>query len=391
MCSQCLLSFSPKLLNLVCDAEFLPSQYTSLIEIQFGTPKLLIDGYPQLSFGSLMSAAGIFTKALNLQHYAFQDIPLNQLPSEEDDQLDASFSALPPEMQVSGSAGHSLAPTRATSLASSPKTHFSKSLSMTSVTSMAEIAPSNELLSHLDPQMCVSALELVLTFLASQSLLALKDTHLSQRDKQLIRRELSTELLMFHDFVKKRICRDGRQSCHRKKYGAFEIRNSSGENDGDDGNDDADQNVTPVPIVKSTDHVRSLRVNLAKKLHERQQHQAPFETSVSFSPIPKPKLGPAQGTDEFSAPSGSTPRRGILRHEGSTSMKRQVTFDEGSANESNTSGGKKMCQEDDDDDDPIFYEPEEPIYTGLSIVKMVEEDYLHFLSNIFTVICHTEN
>lgn len=149
--------------------------------------------------------------------------------------------------------------------------------------------------------------------------------------------------------------------------------------------DDDDNDLTPPPMVKSSDHARSLRVNLAKKLHER---KAPFETSVAFSPIPKPK-GKTETMDSTpqAAPTGSTPRRGILKVAASTSMKRQVTFDEDSATGMSL-GDKKLCS---DDDESIFYEPEEPTYTGLSYVKMVEEDYLHFLSNLFSVICQSEN
>lgn len=84
VCARCLLAFSPQLLNLVCDPEFLPSQWFSLIEIQFGAPKLPSDADPQLSFGTVMSAATVFTKSLNLQHYTFQEMPINQLPNEND-------------------------------------------------------------------------------------------------------------------------------------------------------------------------------------------------------------------------------------------------------------------------------------------------------------------
>lgn len=66
LCAKCLLCFSPPLLSLLCDVEFIPSQWCPLIEIQFGAPKLSNDNYSQLSFGSLLQAVCIFTKVLNL-------------------------------------------------------------------------------------------------------------------------------------------------------------------------------------------------------------------------------------------------------------------------------------------------------------------------------------
>lgn len=67
ICAKCLLVFSPKLLTLLVEPEFVPSQWQPLVEIQFGAPKLnTIGALPQLTFGTILSAASIFTKALNL-------------------------------------------------------------------------------------------------------------------------------------------------------------------------------------------------------------------------------------------------------------------------------------------------------------------------------------
>jgi hypothetical protein len=71
--------------------------------------------------------------------------------------------------------------------------------------------------------------------------------------------------------------------------------------------------------------------------------------------------------------------KSILKPHSSTALKRHVVFEEDSQY-------KKVCNE----DEPVFFKPEEPIFTGLSFVKIVEEDYFHFLSNLFATICHTE-
>lgn len=272
-------------------------------------------------------------------------------------------------------------------MAGSPRTHFSKSLSMTSVTSFSGpsgIAPSNELLSHLDTKGCVTALELILTLLASQSLLALKSVHLSGREKQMIRRELSTELLQFHDFVKKKI---SRESWKRKKYGQTMIK-SRPETEEDLEDEipkemDTTLDKTPVPIVKSSDHAKSLRVNLVKKLHQKHITDTLFDTSVPISPISKLKsgVGTVGGTKDQ-----STPLKSILKPTTSTSQKRHVMFEQ--ETDQTEDSNKKLCQ---DEDEPVYFEPEtEPPYTGLSYVKMVEEDYFHFLSNLFLNVAQHE-
>ena len=66
LCSKCLLQFSPNLLNLLCDMEFQQNKWIPFIEIQFGAPKMIADAYPQLSFGTVLSAVGLITKSLNL-------------------------------------------------------------------------------------------------------------------------------------------------------------------------------------------------------------------------------------------------------------------------------------------------------------------------------------
>lgn len=64
---KCLLVFSPKLLNLLNDAEFTPGQWQPLVEIEFTAPKLNIGPhYSQLTFGTLLRAASFFAKTLQV-------------------------------------------------------------------------------------------------------------------------------------------------------------------------------------------------------------------------------------------------------------------------------------------------------------------------------------
>lgn len=366
---------SPKILSLICDNEFLPCQWFPLIEIQFGAPKISSD--PQLSFGTVMSAACIFTKALNLvsddyflyrkhnvyipffqQQFTFSETPLNKLPHDdmEKDNIDSiSHSTLAKQPSIMNT--------------TSPRTPFSKSLSMSSVTSFASttvpLAPPNELLSHLDSKLCLTGLEYVMTLLASQSLLALKDFNISVRNKQLIRRELSTELLIFHDFVKKRILKDGKSNLHRKKYGMSPIINpkkkhDEGSEDDDDDNSSEDSGSKSSKVArKSSLPKHSMRVSVVRKNHLRSASSATSLESSIFSPISRP--GPS--TPQAARSSGSNVR-GIL---------------------------KPTTSEINEVDEPRFYEPEDaPELTGLSHVRIVEEDYLHLLSNLFLIISQNE-
>uniref|UniRef100_A0A182J1L8 Nucleoporin NUP188 n=1 Tax=Anopheles atroparvus TaxID=41427 RepID=A0A182J1L8_ANOAO len=378
LCTKCLLLVSPPLLTLLCSVEFIPSQWMPLIDIQFGAPKISTDNYSQLSFGSLLQAVGIFTKVLNLQHYVFTETPLNELPASENagDEQDITDH------------GSSLRSPSSPAGVRGKRVQFSKTLSMTSVssyTSTNAITLSNELLSHLDSKLCICGLEVVLTLLASQSLLALKDANLSQREKQLIKRELSTELLIFHDFVKKRILKDAKSILARKKHGAVPIYNDADDpSDGDDGRSDATSASGGAKgqqgkRASSAAH-HSMRINVVRKLHlQHQQHQHPSEQGSR-------SRSSTSGQESPAAREPSTPvLRGILKPSPSTSIKR-VMFDEGTLDET----GKSMALIE-PEDEPVFFEPEEPRFTGLSYVQLVEEDYLHLLSNVLFIIGQSEN
>ena len=350
LCSKCLLQFSPKLLNLLCDSEFHQNKWIPFIEVQFGAPKINVDSFQQLSFGTVLSAIALFVKVLNIQHHSFKQIPMNQLPSE--DGADGSETVT---MASFSESAHSRALGASSPL--SPRRPFSKSLSTNSITSSI-VQASNELLSHLDVKTCISALEFVLTLLASQSLLAIKNKAHSSRDKQLIRRELSNELFCFHDFVKKKILKDTSKSVFfRPKLGIFLIVNQV----------DDDENSSRLANQRRS---QDLRVNVVRKLYLQQKPTSPFEIPSSFSPI--------QPRDQ---PMDTTPLRSTTGPASSTVVKR-VGFDLTSTAE------KVTIQE---DEEPFAVNRGDPTFTGLSNVKIVEEDYLHAMSNLFMFICQNEN
>ncbi|XP_053685205.1 nucleoporin Nup188 [Sabethes cyaneus] len=379
LCAKCLLKFSPSLLTLLCEVNFFPGHYYPLIEIQFGVPKMNSENFSQLSFGTVLRAVCIFTKVLNVQHYSFQETPLNDLPDPKPSDMDSvdtgsslSNSAL---VRLNKSAlAAADGSTRQT------RTPFSKSLSMTSVSSFTStnaIALSNELLTHLDSKLCISGLEFILTLLASQSLLALKDTNLSQREKQLIKRELSTELLIFHDFVKKRILKDTKEILVRKKFGSVPIYNTNQDDDDNQTSDSHIQVSTAIQPMQPKKPDRNLRVNVVRKQHLQQA--ASTSTPVS--------QGAVSRSDLNVKPLSSTPvPRGILKPSPPTSSIKRVMFDD-----DHFARGKKTFAYSSLDDEPIFFEPEETKYTGLSHVRIVEEDYLHFLSNLLLIISQSES
>lgn len=361
MCSKCLLQFSPKLLNLLCDVEFQLNRWIPFIEVQFGAPKMNADAFQQLSFGTVLSAIAFFVKALNLQHHAFKQVPLNQLPSEDDPNGQGTVS-----MATFSETAHQRA--LASSSPVSPRHPFSKSLSANSITSSI-VQASNELLSHLDSKVCLVALEFMLTLLASQSLLALKNQNLSSREKQLIRRELSNELYIYHDFVKKKVIKDaGKSVLYRQKLGIYPIVNKTEDFEEDDSQ--------PGPSRSTGQRTsRDLRVNVVRKLH--QQKVSSIDIPSTFSPIPQ-----AQPREHL--PIDATPQRTASDPTSSTLIRpKRVGFSLGSTS------SKISLQE--EDEEPYVVNRADPSFTGLSYVKMIEEDYFHLLSNLFMFICQTEN
>lgn len=258
----------------------------------------------------------------------------------------------------------------------SKQRNYTTSISALSTASVSA-ATTNEYLINLDAEQCFLALELILTLLASQSLLALKDINLSQREKQLIKRELSTELSIFHDFVKKRVLPEVARDdpLRRKKHGIrpMEI------------NQEFDESGRPQSANssgfgrKSISNSDRMRINVTRKLHLKSAispststspgltGRSPFNMTHQYSPIPTGSSGLITRQENFDLPS-STPAPG----------------------RTTTPMDDSDIDEDQNDGVQMFFEPEDPSYCELSFVQLIEEDYLHFLSNLFGFICHTD-
>lgn len=206
----------------------------------------------------------------------------------------------------------------------SDRTTFNKSMSLTSS------ALPSEILSNLDEKICFTALEYVMTLLASQSLLALKDINLSNRNKQLIKRELSTELHIFHDWVKKTLRTDlNKSSLHRKKYGVKMLPAGCDSEERVAGNAQRNSDLFLI---------RNQHLNIGKT-----------------------------GFVAESTPIGLKPKTTLMPISNTTTTTISPIVDVVTTST-----------------------VEKNVFNGLSIVKIVEEDYVHFLSNIFTLICQSE-
>lgn len=67
ICCNSLLAFSPKLIDQLTAIDFDATKWQPLIEIQFTAPKLNVTTpFPQLTFGTVLNAAVVFTKAMNI-------------------------------------------------------------------------------------------------------------------------------------------------------------------------------------------------------------------------------------------------------------------------------------------------------------------------------------
>lgn len=269
---------------------------------------------------------------------------------------------------------------------------------MTSSTSnVTTTAPSNEILTNLDERLCISGLEFMLTLLGTQSLLALKDPHMSTREKQLIKRELGTELAVYHDFIRRRLQNESKGPLYRRKRGIALLRSPNS-----DQNDDDDDNAPQQPVSQRTSSSRqqqSMRVNVIRKLHAQHSNQ---QTS-STTPTPQPQHGLKRPPIDIS-PIGSTlstPHK-VSTLPTSTPFdsgirvilnphSKRVTFSEDSnkGKAADTDRSNSSIQLDESNDDDTASGGNE-FYTGLSNVQLVESDYLHFMSNLFAFVCQNE-
>lgn len=350
-CIKALLTFSPPLMELICGSNFIPSQWHALIDIQFGAPKFN-DSVQQLSFGTLLSAVGTFTKTLGLVRtdetiremrqrmivvylphfqiqFTFHDSPLNFTPADSS-VAEATPSACPPSVNTMTN-----------------RSKYNKSVSVSSSGfGNQPLANCNEILSSLDGKLCMAALEYILTLLLSQSYLAIRDVHLSAREKQLIKRELSAELGILNEFLKKKLSLENIGTLQRKKYGSSTMHNDLGDvllkTDRSSSSQQQQQQSSQRRLSQPRD---SMRVNVVRRLHLQQK--------VLPSVL------------------GSTPRR-----EGQS----QANFENITPIKRTGEGGGASYTDEGGDIE----------YVGLSTVNIVEADYLHLLSNMFAVVCHSD-
>lgn len=241
--------------------------------------------------------------------------------------------------------------------------------SLTAQISTSTTIATNEYLLHLDVDLCHIALEFILTLLASQSLLALKDLHLSQREKQLIKRELCTELFGFHEFVRKRILNDATRDDirHRKKYGLIPMESIQ-------------LSYTPKHDEQRKSSTDSMRVHVTRKLH--------------LSTQPSPSTSGISGRSPITTSTPVVQLKSCLKTSPKHGQKRfSDSFEDRLDNESciaKKGFSDETFDYDVDYDAQLFYDPEDPTFCETSFVRLVEEDYLHFLSNLFSYIYQSE-
>ncbi|XP_034111624.1 nucleoporin Nup188 [Drosophila albomicans] len=363
-CVKALLKFSPDLLYLLCSSIYEPHKWRPLLDVKFGAPKLS-ESNVTLTFGMVLNMVSIYVKALNMQNHGFNEVPLNMLPVVEDGDVTTNVSS-----------NNSL-----TGETSRGQRSFTKSLSVNSIASAA--CPSNELLANLDGQLCLVALEHLLMLVASQSIYVIRSPELEPRWKQIVRRDISSELLCFHEFVRRRVIvdyRDSRCQWVRRKHGLLKIKQS-----------DAailapsQRNATEV-VRRTSSTANELRVNVVRRLHLQQQQHAPqssennFEVTQVLSPIAAPYSSAAGHNIEASTPQaamelGDTPK-------GHLESRKRPHFGQLQHNPQDEAALAIEVQ--------YFAPTTSSGYSELSQVQLVEEDYLQLMSALFGVIPQSE-
>lgn len=253
--------------------------------------------------------------------------------------------------------------------------------------SISTACPSSELLANLDGQLCLVALEHLLMLVASQSIYVIRSPDLEPRWKQIVRRDISSELLSFHELVRRKVIvdyRDSRCQWVRRKHGLLKLkqaistvatqRSSSSSSSSD-------------VVRRSSSTANELRVNVVRRQHL--QHAAAastssesnFEMTRVLSPIAVPGSSPVAQRMESSTP--------------------QICSEAGETPRAHTESRKRyhvgqpigeLCLEDELLAIEVQYFPPstEPNYCELSQVQLVEEDYLQLMSLLFGVIPQAE-
>ncbi|CAB3239724.1 unnamed protein product [Arctia plantaginis] len=323
MATLCLLSFSPELLSLLADPGLDLERWQPLVELHFGAPKISYEPFPQLTFGTLVTAICLLTRSLNHAYH-----------SEE-----GSGSRSPRARRRACACA---------SPAASAERRANRSESLTSISSAASLPA-------LDERLVATALDATATLLASQALLAVRDPKVAVRHKQLIRRELSSELTMFHDFVRKRILCAAHARPHlvRNKLGAWPLT--------------ADEEET-----KRIEEARKERNPLCDENDDR-----------SLPPPPPPKRPTHDSMREYILRKqyldkcAQTPTKGPpspVSHSTPTSDKKKETL-----RSSKRVSWAETTRDSDDNLDSSLQEIE-PVYSNLTDVQINnDEDYFHFI------------
>ncbi|XP_023179391.2 nucleoporin NUP188 homolog isoform X2 [Drosophila hydei] len=347
-CVKAMQKFSPDLLDTLCCSYYEPHKWQPLLDVKFGAPKLN-ESNITLTFGMVLNMVTIYVKALTMQNHAFHEVPLNVLPTVELGEVtDHMGSGEKSDGQRS----------------------FTHSVSTAS-------CPSSELLCNLDGQLCLVALEHLLMLVASQSIYVIRSPELEPRWKQIVRRDISSELLSFHEFVRRKVIvdyRDSRCQWVRRKHGLLKFKPtnmamSTGNASGSHRNNEVARRTSSA--------ANDLRVNVVRRLHlqqhpqQHQQQSSNLEMTRMLSPIGTRNLSSghqmAASTPQDSTDVSETPRA-VHRD----SRKRFYA------------GDSKAIEV------QYLQPPAEPIYCELSQVQLVEEDYLQLMSALFGVIPQTE-
>lgn len=231
---------------------------------------------------------------------------------------------------------------------------FSKSRSMVASSHQSH----NDFYINLNPELCSRALEYIVTLLASQSLLLLKDPNMSIREKQLIRRDLFPELSQFTDFVRKNILLENKDYLQRKKYGQIRMRMHP-----DDLNESEDEigSLMSSNEKQSANHKRtvsnnSMRINVMRKQHLSQQKSTPnISKGLTRSSIKAYK----HRSDSDTLTQTETPKRFIYADHYKSDQEEDIEFI-------------------DDSDDQKF--------ANQTLVQLVERDYFHILGVILSTL-----
>lgn len=195
-----------------------------------------------------------------------------------------------------------------------------------------------------------------------QALLAVRDPNVPARHKQLIRRELSSELTPFQDFVRKRILCAAHIRPHliRNKLGAWALPADDEE---------------------------------VRRIEEARKEKNPCIIEDELPPPPPPKRSSNDSMREYILRKhyldkcAQTPTKGPpspVSHSTPTDKKKE------SPRSSKRVSWAETTRESDEELDSSLQEIE-PAYSNLTDVQINnDEDYFHFLSVVFLYICQNE-